>query len=126
MTFGNDENIEYPPAPEFSLLKTKKLPDDMIEITPENDGSALARLWQTLDEERTAVYLEVVEPKVCVEIWKKPAETDTSWLSFFVTRFENAEDTEAFVVEKGVYQLAMDDGDADNLGPVRLELFLQP
>ncbi len=123
MTFESAEVFE--PNPEFSLLKTKAIPEDMIEITPENEGAPLAKLWQSFSQEHSMVYLEVLEPKVCVEIWKKPSVSETAWLSFFVTRFENSQ-TDAFVVGKGIYQLAMEEGDPDDLGSVHLELYLQP
>ena len=107
--------------PEFSLLKVKSLPEDVIEIAPENTGAKMARLWMALPEEEVvSVYLEVLAPKICLEIWKNPTSNETS-VSFVVLRCPAIPDPDSTVLVKGVYQLAVDD---DVMGGVNALLFL--
>jgi hypothetical protein len=109
----------------FSLLKADNIPDDALEINPENEGTRRARLYLSNDEDRSSVYLEVVEPKIGLTIWKKPARGET-WLSFFVMNGDTQPDTDIVVVERGIYRLHIDGSDDDDLGTVTLELYLQP
>src|SRR5512147_216264 len=94
---------------DWSLVSVDNLPGEVAAITPEIEGTNQANLWTKDGKQSTEIYLQVNAPQICLEIWRKPSETE-NWLSFFVTNYEG-QPGDAVVVTQGIYRLADERGD---------------
>ena len=124
MTFARDFSPKMHEPDDWSLVNVGAVPDDATPVMPEVEGTNQAKLWTKEGKFSTEIYLQVNVPEICLEIWRKPSDTE-NLLSFFVTNYEG-ETGEAVIVTQGVYRLADEHGNIEAFGPTRVDIFLQP